>query len=279
MSHRNPGKFNVLNCACVIAVAGGSDPSTAGSSHAQDGEARPAGKGKISRVRRQPLGWPLRPNVDKSYGAIDGSRLHGYVEELAAISEKYRDAGNQWWGRIPGMPSGTESQNWVKEKFREIGVPTEIVTIPDPRDLPKSWEVSVSANGKTLKLESSDPIIDFPNFVTSPQGNEELDTVWVGLGQPADYIGKDVRGKAVFIYSIPTPSNLIQSAMWMGSVGRAQRAGAKAIIIDIAIPGNMHYVSHMEGGRARDIKIPMFTTHTDDRHASADLIPPATIHS
>ena len=272
MSNRNRGKVILSNCACVIALAYGAWLLTAGTSHAQEGEARPPAKGKLSMVPAQPLDWPLPPNVDKSYGTIDGHRLHAYVEELAAISEKYRDAGNQWWGRIPGMPSGTEAQNWIKEKFRQIGVPTETVTIQDPQDLPKSWALSVSANGKTLNLESSDPIIDFPNFAPSPQGDEELDTVWVGLGQPADYIGKDVRGKAVFIYSIPTPSDLIQSAMWMGSVGRAQRAGAKAVIIDIAIPGNMRYVSHMEGGRVRDIKIPIFTIGDDDGHAAEEFI-------
>jgi len=271
MSHRNMGKFTALSCACVTALTCGILLFVAGTSRAQDARPRPAPKGKISTVPARPLDWPLPANVDKSYDAIDGRRLHAYVEELAVISRKYRDAGNQWWGRIPGMPSGTESQNWAKEKFKEIGVPTETVTIPDPQDLPKSWEVSVSANGKTLKLGSSQPIIDFPNFVTSPQGDEELDTVWVGLGQPADYIGKDVRGKAVVIYSIPTPSDLIQSAMWMGSVGRAQQAGAKAVIIDIAIPGNMHYVSHMEGGRVRDIKIPMFTIGDDDGHAVEEL--------
>src|ERR1700739_1337378 len=276
MSHKNPEKFTALNCACGIALPCSVQLVIAVTSRTQDGEARPPSKGKLSTVPAQPLNWPLPANVDKSYNSIDGHRLHVYVEELAAISEKYHDAGNQWWGRIPGMPSGTESQNWIKEKFSQIGVPTETVTIPDPQDLPKSWELSVSANGKTLNLESSNPIIDFPNFVSSPQGDEELDTVWVGLGQPADYVGKDVRGKAVFIYSIPNPSALIQSAMWMGSVGRAQRAGAKAVIIDIAIPGNMHYVSHMEGGRARDIKIPMFTIGDDDGDAADELIAAAT---
>jgi hypothetical protein len=230
-------------------------PST---SRAQDGEVRPAAKGKISQVPAQPLDWPFPANVDKSYDSVDGKRLHRYVEELSAISEKYRDAGNQWWGRIPGMPSGTETQDWAKEKFKAIGVPFETVTIPDPQDLPKSWDVSVSANGKTLDLKSSDPIIDFPRYMPTAQGDEELDSVWVGLGQSSDYIGKDVRGKAVYIYSIPTPSDLIQSAMWMGSVARAQRAGAKAVIIDIAIPGNMHYVSHMDG-TLRDFKVPIFT--------------------
>ncbi len=235
---------------------------------AQEGEVRPptAARGKISKVQAQPLNWPLPPGVDKSYDAVDGQQLHKWVEELAAISLKYKNEGNQWWGRIPGTSSGTETQNWAKEKFKELGVPYEVVTIPDPFNLPKSWEVSVTSSGKTMKLESSNPIIDFDRFMPSPQGDENLDTVWVGLGQPSDFIGKDVKGKAVFIYSIPTPSDLIQSAQWMNSVARAQRAGAKAVIVDIAIPGNMQYVSHMDGA-LRDIKIPIYTIGDQDGEA------------
>lgn len=270
MLFRHVGKFTLLNCACVMALACGISLFTASASRAQDGEVRPAVKGKISKVLAKPLDWPLPPNVDKSYDAVDGKRLHRYVEELAAISDKYRDAGNQWWGRIPGMSSGTETQNWAKEKFKAIGVPTETVTIPDPQTLPKSWDVSVAVNGKTLKLDSSQPIIDFTRYMPSAQGDEEMDTVWVGLGQASDFVGKDVRGKAVYIYSIPTPSDLIQSAMWMGSVARAQRAGAKAVIIDIAIPGNMHYVSHMDG-TLRDFKIPIYTIGDQDGSAVQEL--------
>jgi hypothetical protein len=232
-------------------------------SQAQDGEGGPAAKGKISRLPASELTWKLPPGVDKSYDSIDGHRLHRYVEEQAAISLRYRDAGNQWWGRIAGMPSGAETQKWVEERFKEIGVPTETKMIPDPQDIPKSWEVSVTANSKTIKLDSSQPIIDFPTFMPSEKGDEELDTVWVGLGQASDFIGRDVRGKAVFIYSIPTPSSLVQSAMWMGPVARAQRAGAKAIIVDLAIPGNMHYVSHMNGA-LRNFKVPIFTIGDTD---------------
>ena len=57
-----------------------------------------------------------------------------------------------------------------RKSSRQIGVPTETVTIPDPQDLPKSWEISVSANGKTLKLESSQPIIDFAELRDVPAG-------------------------------------------------------------------------------------------------------------
>jgi len=271
MSYRNLKKFTFLNCACVVAFTCAMYLFTAVVSRAQEGEAGAARapRGKISTVLAKPLDWPLPPGIDQSYAAVDGHKLHGYVEELATISEKYRDAGNQWWGRIPGMASGIEAQNWAKEKFKAIGVPTETVTIPDPQDLPKSWDLSVSANGKTLHLESSDPYIGFPGTAPSAKGDLDLDTVWVGLGQPSDFLGRDVRGKAVFIYSIPTPSNLVQSAMWMNSVERAQKAGAAAVIVDIAIPGNMHYVSHLT--TARGIKTPIFTIGNQDGNAVEEL--------
>ncbi len=249
-------KKNLSAAGSILLVA------LAGVSLAQDEP--PVAKGTLSRVTAAKLTWQLPANVDKSYDSIDGNRLHRYVEEQAAISLRYRDAGNQWWGRISGMPSGAEEQAWVEQKFKEIGVPTETKEIiMAPQDLPKSWDVAVTANGKTLKLTSSQPIAGFPSLMPSAEGDEVLDSVWVGLGQASDFIGKDVRGKAVFIYSIPTPSTLIQSASWMGSVARAQKAGAKAIIIDIAIPGNMHYVSPMSG-TLRQFKTPIFTIGDQD---------------
>src|SRR2546427_5783452 len=109
MSHRNRGKFTVLNCACVIALALGMQLFTAGNSRAQDGEARPPAKGKISKVPAQPLDWPLPPNVDKSYDAIDGHHLHAYVEETGVHSRAYwrsrRSAGRPRSAREATFPS------------------------------------------------------------------------------------------------------------------------------------------------------------------------------
>ena len=249
-----------LFCGALLLWPGGSD--------AQDNPAADRGpRGKLSSPLAELLTWPMPPGVDKSYDAINAEKLHGYVREQAAISRKYRDAGNQYWGRIAGMPSGTEAQNWVKDKFKAIGVPYETVTIPASANYPKSWGIDVSSNGKTLQLKSAFPLIDFPETAGSLKGDRQLDTVWLSLGQESDFLGKDVRGKAVFIYSIPTPSVLIQSSMWMESVGRAQKAGAAAIIVDVAIPGNMQYVSHLVGGRVRDIKVPVFTLGDDDGRA------------
>jgi hypothetical protein len=243
-------------------VAGSIVLALACASFAQD--AQPTAKGKFSSVTAKELVWQLPAGVDKSYDTIDAQKLHRYVEEQSAIGVKYRDEGNQWWGRLAGLPSGAWEQAWVEQKYKEMGLPFESHVIDmGPQDWPKSWSVTVTANGKTLKLDSAFPIIDFTNHAPSPEGDLDLDTVWVGLGQESDFIGKDVRGKAVFIYSIATPSSLIQSAEWMDSVARAQRAGAAAVFFDLAIPGNMKYVSHMETTE-RAIKTPIMSVGDQD---------------
>jgi hypothetical protein len=139
-----------------------------------------------------------------------------------------------------------------------------------PQAFPRSWEVSVAGAGKTIKLSSSSPIITFSRYMPGPKGEIEMDTVWAGLGMASDFKGKDVRGKAVFIYSIPTPGSLIQSAGWMGAVARAQQQGAAAILVVLAIPGNMSFVSHMQG-LSNEPKVPVFTVGLDDGEAVESL--------
>ena len=77
-----------------------------------------APRGQISQIPAEAeLAWPL-PASAKAYDTIDGHRMKGYVEELAAISRKSRDAGNRSWGRIVGTPSMDETQQWVAAKYR-----------------------------------------------------------------------------------------------------------------------------------------------------------------
>src|ERR1051326_9118280 len=89
-----------------------------GGSNAQEQEGGRGARGKLSTPQAELLTFLTPPGVDKSYDAIDAAKLHHYVEEQAAISLKYRDAGNQFWGRIAGMPSGTETHKWIKDKFK-----------------------------------------------------------------------------------------------------------------------------------------------------------------
>jgi hypothetical protein len=241
-------------------------------SNASRNQGQEAPRGRISTIPAAPeLSWHLAAAA-KTYASIDGRRMKQYVEELTAISKKSRDAGDRQWGRIAGMPSGLESQQWLASRFRQLGLETrldafELRNLP----LPRSWEVQVSGGGKTLNLTSASPIITFANYMPSADGALNLETVWVGLGMASDFAGKDVRGKAVFVYSVPTPSSLIQSASWMGALTRAQERGAAALFVVLAIPGNMSFVSHVQGLSNNGAKLPVFTVGLDDGEAVESL--------
>ena len=109
------------------------------------------------------LEWPLAP-ADKAYGAIDGHHLKQYVSEIVAISERYRDQGHQFWGRITGTSADVETQQWVMSKFKEIGL-SDIRSQPfdlKPQWMPQSWDVTATGNGKTLRLKTAQPTLTTP---------------------------------------------------------------------------------------------------------------------
>ena len=140
------------------------------------------------------LRWPL-PASEAAYASIDGQRLKGYVREVTAISRRSRDRGEQWWGRIQGMPADAETQQWLAEKFKRAGIQDVRVQPFDlpPQWMPSSWSVSASGSGATIRLESA-----IPNM-RSASGSFDLEAVYVGLGTQADFMNKDVKGKAVII--------------------------------------------------------------------------------
>src|SRR5438045_2487435 len=103
-------------------------------------------------------GGPL--DAADSYASIDGAHLKGYVEELAAMSRRYRDNGHpQFWGRIIGSEADAENGRWLLEKFKAIGlsdVREQPFDLP-PQWMPQSWSVSASGGGKALALGSAQP--------------------------------------------------------------------------------------------------------------------------
>lgn len=86
---------------------------------------------------------------------------------------------------------------------------------------PTAWSASFSAGGKTTPLKSVFPITESPGtkgmVITAP-------VIWVGLGTAADFLGRDVRGKTVMIYSNATPGGRDHSADWSGAIRRADEA-------------------------------------------------------
>ncbi len=184
------------------------------------------------------LHWPL-PASAAQYGRIDGRHLKPYVDELTAISRKSRDAGNQYWGRITGTPYDAEAGRWLEGKFRKIGLDTRV----EPLDLPPlwfatGWELSVAGGDRPMALPTAQPAVD---SAATPSGGLELDAAWVGLGAAADFMGRDVRGRAVFIYSITSPGVRAaeHSANWYGAIKRATDNGAAAIVLVLGTPGNV----------------------------------------
>ena len=209
------------------------------------------------------LRWPLPPGAEK-YAVIDGKRMHRDVVAQALISRKYRDQGHpKFWGRIIGTSSDAESAEWLAGRFRAVGL-SEVRIQPfdlAPQWMPQSWEVSVTAAGKTLKMESAQP-----NYasVPTPPGGLDLEGVYVGLGSEADYVGKNVRGKAVFVF---TQVGLQLGQDWTALAKRAEEKGAAAYFEVDMLPGNMRYQ-----GYPANTKTPAFTVGSGDGFALRDLI-------
>jgi hypothetical protein len=217
------------------------------------------------------LQWPL-PSSAQQYGRIDGKHLHGYVEELAVLSRKSRDAGQQWWGRITGTPVHAETQAMLAARLKSIGltdVRLEEYALP-PAWFPTSWSVRVSQGSKTLALATAHPVL---RSSATPAAGLDLEAVYVGMGTPADFAGRDVRGKAVFIYSVPTPSALNHSARTDGAMKIAEDKGAAAIVIILGIPGNFATQLWGSGGEGPDqTKVPWLSVGQEDGIAARQLM-------
>jgi hypothetical protein len=213
----------------------------------------------LSRVQESVIQFPL-PKDAQAYAAIDGRKMHKYVVELAEISRRYRDAGHpKFWGRIMGTSSDVETNEWLAEKFKSIGlsdVRTQQLDLP-PQWMPKTWDVTMASGGHTIHLDSAQPDY-YANGL--PPGGVELDAVYVGLGTEADFAGKDVRGKAVFVYSMPGLAE-------QNAVKRADDKGAAVIFEVSMLPGNMRYEAYPSGTKA-----PAFTFGNDDGTAARQMI-------
>jgi hypothetical protein len=142
--------------------------------------------------------FPL-PSGQEAYADIDGKRMHRYVIEQADIARRYRDQGHpKYWGRIIGTSADVEDVDWMLAKFQSAGLtdvrrqPLDLV----PQWFPQSWEVTVVGGGKSIVLESAQP--DY-GTVGTPREGLDLEAVYVGLGSEADFRGRDVTGKAVFV--------------------------------------------------------------------------------
>ena len=208
--------------------------------------------------------WPLTPE-QKAYAPINGARMKQHVVNLSNIAVKYRDAGHKWWGRLPGTTADKEGMAYMTKEFESLGLKVEHFPFTMPRDWrPTDFSGSYkTADGKTIELATI-----FPVSGTKPTGAQGItaEAVWVGIGSGADFIGRDVKGKAVIIYSTFVPGGRSHSASdragLFDSNTRAAKLGAAAVIDVMAVPGNGQF--EPEGG-VRDV--PNFTVSQDEGFA------------
>ena len=214
------------------------------------------------------LRWPI-PAGGEVYAAIDGKHLHTFVVQQAEISRRFRDQGHpQYWGRITGSSADAESAEWLLERFNQAGltdVRIQPLPIPDPVWEPvQPWEISATSGAKTLPLTSAQP----PYLgAAAPPGGMNLEAVYVGTGSEADFLGRDVRGKAAIVYSVPLPAAVWQTAQSEGVYRRAEEKGAAALLVILALPGNFRVQGYPTRG-----KIPTFGLGMEDGYRLRNMI-------
>jgi hypothetical protein len=211
------------------------------------------------------LRWPFS---DPQYKKIDGFKIKSYINEITGISRKSRDDGNQYWGRIAGTPYDKMTADWVAAQYKRIGlehVESHEFNLP-PQWYPTSWDVSVAGGGNSVPIKTA-----FPLYASVGTEATDLEPVWVGTGLPADFIGRDVRGKAAIVYGFPDPGGREDTAITFGAVRTADEAGAAAIVIILGIPGNV--TNEPAGGATvAPASVPVFLIGNEDGAAIRQMI-------
>ncbi len=248
--------------ASAALLVGGMQPAGAQDAPAA-GRTRPAPTPPHKRAS-DPV-WRLVP-TDQQYAAIDGKHLLTFVDELTAMSRKYRDNGHpQFWGRIIGSEADTENAEWLLAKFRQMGltdVHEQYFDLP-PQWMPQSWSVAASSNGKNLTLDTAQPTY---LAVATPPAGLDLEAVYAGLGSEADInLSRNVKGKAVFFYSTDTASRHV--GISDNAIKRIAERGASAIFIIPGLPGNIKTQFYPVNS-----PVPTFTLGQQDGLAMRDMI-------
>lgn len=200
----------------------------------------------------------LSSGGNQAYASIDGERMKDLVEQQAEIARRYKEAGNQYWGRIIGTSADHETADWMMNALRQSGVENvRLDAIPLPAQwFPQSWQLTVEVDGNATELTSAWPA--YGSVGTSASG-ESLELIDVGLGLATDFQGRDVRGKAVVLHSIATSSTVFNSVRRVGALERAEQLGAAAIFIVLELPGNLQTAFYDVG-----TTVPTFSIGSED---------------
>jgi len=215
--------------------------------------------------------YPLKPGQE-AYKDVDGYRIKELIKKFTAISLKSLDAGEQYWGRITGTAYDKMTTELMADEFSKLGlrVTRQPFTVKELW-YPTRWEGRYTAGNRTGSLLTLFPINETK---PTPAAGITAEAVWVGIGAAPDLLGRDLKGKAVIIYSTFVPGGRSHSASdragLFNSDTLATRAGAAMIINVMAVPGNGQF--NPEGAPAGPDAVPTMTISQDEGFLLRDLL-------
>ena len=215
--------------------------------------------------------YPLKPGQE-AYKDVDGYRIKELIKKFTAISLKSLDDGEQYWGRITGTKYDRMTTELMADEFGRLGlrVTRQPFTVKELW-YPIHWEGSYTASGKTGPLLTLFPITETK---PAPAPGITAEAIWVGVGAAPDLLGRDLKGKAVLVYSTFVPGGRSHSASDRAGIFNSDtlitKAGAAMIINVMAVPGNGQF--NPEGAPSGPDAVPTMTISQDEGFLLRDLL-------
>ncbi len=207
--------------------------------------------------------WPVTTS-HSAYADVDGARMKDWVRRISAISLQSRDDGNAYWGRLPGTPYDRMTMELVAEELGRLGFSIDQQNFTIPRDwTPRSWQASLHTGSESIPLLTAFPAGE---TAATPAGGIKAEAVWVGIGAEPDFLGRDVKGKAVIIYSTFVPGGRSHSASSRAKLfdanQRATDRGAAMVVNVMGVPGNGQF--NPLGAPSASHGVPLITLSQDE---------------
>lgn len=215
--------------------------------------------------------WPLQAD-QAAYAGVSGERMKAWTQKISNISLRSKADGNPYWGRLPGTRYDRETMQLVKSEFDRLGLETEYVPFTIPQDwTPVSWQAGFTLDGTRTPFDSVFPV--GTTAATPPEGIS-AEAIWVGIGAAPDFVDREVKGKAVIIYSMFVPGGRSHSASRRARIFnanmRASELGAAMIINVMGVPGNAQF--NPLGAPPADFGVPLVTLSQDEGFRLRDAL-------
>ena len=203
------------------------------------------------------------------YESINPQRMKDVVIDISNIALESKKR-TPYWGRLPGTPEDKKTMDYIENKLTKLGFSIEKKDVYITKEWrPAEWSLSYKFDNRSHSIKSAFPTGENINHLDS---NVNAELVWVGLGSEADFLNKDIKGKAVVIYSFFVPGGRSHSASNRAKLFNANEIasdkGAALIINIMGVPGDGQFAGgafHGTSGKpASSFKAPIITISQDE---------------